>query len=191
MKSTPTICIDPGHGGEDVNGAVYFGVCEDELNLNISYHVRYLLERKKYNVVMTRDTDVYVSLSSRVRIAEYQKADAFVSIHCNAFSKPVVHGIEILVGPLPTTGDCILAKHMSRTMKRIFPDHRHRDTRKKDLCVLRESDMPSILIECEFLSNPAQAVFLKRVENQKRLGECIAQRIIRFVEHDQSGKWFE
>lgn len=175
------ICIDAGHGGECENGVVYPPVYEDEIALNISYFVDFFLREAGHSVTLTRETDVYVQLSSRVRIAEYQKANFFISIHCNANKNPVYHGMDIHVNEHPSTADYNLAGDMEKVMKRMFPDHRHRGIKKSNFYVLCEARMPAILVETEFLSNPAGRDFLIKVENQKRLGKCISEGALRYI----------
>ena len=79
------IAIDPGHGGTDP-GAIANGIYEKELNLDVALRVEKLLKQKGIEVVMTRRTDVYPTLSQRVDMAVNSKADTFVSIHANKFS---------------------------------------------------------------------------------------------------------
>ena len=87
------ICLDPGHGGSDP-GAVGFGLLEKDMNLDIALRLRDLLEADtadtfgggEWEVLMTRSTDVDVSLAQRVQLANAWPADRFVSIHCNGFS---------------------------------------------------------------------------------------------------------
>lgn len=95
------IVIDPGHGGNDP-GATGNGLIEKELNLDVALRLRDLLEADtgdpngggSWQVVMTRTSDVDVSLQARVDIANSWPADRFVSIHHNAFSSPAANGTE-------------------------------------------------------------------------------------------------
>jgi N-acetylmuramoyl-L-alanine amidase len=58
-----------------------------------------------------------------------------------------------------------------------FPYHRHRDIKKSDFYVLRETHCPAVLVECEFLSNPDTRKFLKKPEHQRRLAQCLKRSI--------------
>ncbi len=91
FSSIKTIVIDPGHGGKDpgTNGTFYK---EKDIALSIAlkleeYFKKYLPE---VNVILTRRTDEFVELEERAQIANRNKADLFVSIHCNAAGKPVM-----------------------------------------------------------------------------------------------------
>jgi N-acetylmuramoyl-L-alanine amidase len=104
------IVIDPGHGGKDFGapGAVK-GVHEKHLALDIS---RKLAEKLRaelaFEVILTRDSDVYLSLEERTAIANTQNADLFISVHTNASLNKNAHGIETFILNLATDDDAIL-----------------------------------------------------------------------------------
>ncbi|RME18625.1 MAG: N-acetylmuramoyl-L-alanine amidase, partial [Bacteroidetes bacterium] len=91
MRGIKTVVIDAGHGGKDpgTNGAVYK---EKDIALAVALKLEEMF--KKYlpevKVIMTRRTDVFVELEERAQIANRNKADLFISIHCNAAGKPLM-----------------------------------------------------------------------------------------------------
>jgi N-acetylmuramoyl-L-alanine amidase len=88
------IVIDAGHGGHDP-GAQGNGVSESELTLDVATRLGRLLEKQPgVEVVLTRDTDVFVPLEERTAIANREGADLFLSIHANASRNPHAKGIE-------------------------------------------------------------------------------------------------
>ena len=88
------IVIDPGHGGHDP-GAQSNGVSESELTLDVATRLSRLLEKEPgVDVVMTRDTDVFIPLEERTAIANREGADLFLSIHANASRNPRARGVE-------------------------------------------------------------------------------------------------
>jgi N-acetylmuramoyl-L-alanine amidase len=88
------IVIDPGHGGHDP-GASGNGVNEAELVLDVSLRLKKLLEKEPgIEVVMTRDTDVFIPLDQRTAIANREGADLFLSVHANASRNPKARGVE-------------------------------------------------------------------------------------------------
>ena len=88
------IVIDAGHGGHDP-GAQGNGVNESELTLDVATRLTRLLQKQPgVEVVMTRDTDVFVPLEERTAIANREGADLFLSIHANASRNPKAHGVE-------------------------------------------------------------------------------------------------
>lgn len=94
------IVIDPGHGGRDPGsiGRTRHGL-EKDLTLDIALRLRDILKKNsRYEIIMTRDKDLYVSLDERRRIANHHAGDLFISIHCNSVSNPkrrnVARGFE-------------------------------------------------------------------------------------------------
>ena len=88
------VVIDAGHGGHDP-GAQSNGVNESELTLDVATRLSKLLQKQPgVEVVMTRDTDVFVPLEERTSIANREGADLFLSIHANASRNPQARGVE-------------------------------------------------------------------------------------------------
>ena len=87
------IMIDPGHGGKDT-GAIGFGLQEKELVLDVAKRVRDILQKENYEVLMTRDKDVFIPLEERTALANTKNADLFLSVHVNAHPAPSVRGVE-------------------------------------------------------------------------------------------------
>ena len=90
-----TIVIDPGHGGRDA-GAVgkKLRLKEKYLNLNLSKKLKNILEEHGIKVIMTRESDVFIPLQDRVRMANSSGADLFISIHANASRSRAMNGFE-------------------------------------------------------------------------------------------------
>lgn len=89
------VCIDPGHGGLD-SGAVGQQTVEKDITLKISLEVKKILEQyEAFQIFMTREDDRYVSLASRVGIANNIPADIFISIHANGSTNPFARGTEV------------------------------------------------------------------------------------------------
>jgi N-acetylmuramoyl-L-alanine amidase len=89
------IVIDPGHGGTDPGCLDASGLLEKDLALDISLRLRELLRANtKFDVIMTRETDIFVPLENRTVVANQRKADLFLSVHINAFPDKRRQGIE-------------------------------------------------------------------------------------------------
>jgi N-acetylmuramoyl-L-alanine amidase len=88
-----TIMIDAGHGGKDP-GAMAHGLHEKDINLKFAKLVGGKLRAKGFHVIYTRTTDVFIPLEKRTAMANAQKADIFLSIHCNANNSSKVNGLE-------------------------------------------------------------------------------------------------
>jgi N-acetylmuramoyl-L-alanine amidase len=90
------VVLDAGHGGHDSGARGYFkGYVEKQAALDITLKVRDFLKEKGFQVILTRDKDEFVTLENRTQVANRNKADLFVSIHCNANRKSSVTGTEI------------------------------------------------------------------------------------------------
>lgn len=98
------VVIDPGHGGKDP-GCVQNGYREKDIVLAISLKLKEALEAKGFQVYLTRDRDVYPSLSERMQVANTRQPFAFLSIHCNSAPSPAARGVEIFVGDAHYQGE--------------------------------------------------------------------------------------
>jgi len=91
-----TIVLDPGHGGRDPGAIGISGLTEKEVALDIAHRLRDLIQKELgKTVIMTRDSDTYVSLEDRTLLANSKHADLFVSIHTNSHPKRSTRGVEI------------------------------------------------------------------------------------------------
>jgi N-acetylmuramoyl-L-alanine amidase len=89
------VVIDPGHGGKDAGAVGYGGIKEKDVVLDVGKKLRDILgERLGIEVVMTRETDIFIPLEERTAIANTAGADLFVSLHCNASRNKAAGGIE-------------------------------------------------------------------------------------------------
>ncbi|MCP4649102.1 MAG: hypothetical protein GY853_03325 [PVC group bacterium] len=87
------VVIDPGHGGKDP-GASSNGIQEKNIALDVAQRLKQELVKQGIQVIMTRDTDVFIPLHERAEIANRAKADFFISIHVNASTSSTPHGFE-------------------------------------------------------------------------------------------------
>ncbi len=144
--------------------------------LEIALALEAELEEREHRVVMNRRKDRTLSLSSRARFANRWQADLFVSIHANAALSPDVEGMEVYHFPGSAfgrrAGTAVLG-----SLTIAFPDHKHRGLKEGNLAVLRETWMPAILVETEFITSPRQLAFLSDPEEREALAEAIADGI--------------
>lgn len=150
----PKVCIDPGHGGRDP-GACGTGLRESDLTLDVSLKLGYLLRSdKRFTVVMTRTNDAYVELSERADIANREKCELLVSVHFNSFNGQAF-GTEVLdydgsgIGRVVgQTFVDILEAEEGLHDRGVKPTH-------TAFAVIRQSLMPSIILEFCFIDNAA------------------------------------
>jgi len=93
-KEIKKIIIDPGHGGKDPGAISKTGIQEKELNLDISKRLKNILEKEGFEVIMTRNRDVFISLEERTEIASRSMAELFVSVHANSSPSKKLAGME-------------------------------------------------------------------------------------------------
>jgi len=119
--SASRVVIDPGHGGHDPGTMNKIGLREKEVVLDVSHRLRKLLEKDGFEVVMTRDKDVFIPLEERTAIANSKGADLFVSIHVNAARSTKPRGTETYFLNLATTPDAeeVAARENAVTTRRV------------------------------------------------------------------------
>lgn len=174
------IALDPGHGGTD-DGCVRRGVLEKDLNLSIAEGVKERLEAMGYQVLLTRDSDCACSLKERVKTAKAAHADIYVSIHQNSSEISRVNGMELYYSVQNAGAD-------SRRLAELIQNHAVQDTGAyaraifewEELYVIRESAMPSCLIETGFLTNASERNRLKSPEYREKIADGIASGIDRY-----------
>lgn len=156
------ICIDPGHGGSDPGAVGPAGTKEKEVTRLIGLALQDRLIAMGHQVELTRYVDLFVPLAVRVNIANHYPADLFISLHCNAAAKREITGIEVYT--VKGTGESrTWAKRIHEGLLKRFPDHKDfagPGPSEANFYVLRHTDMPAVLIEAEFISNPDQELFL-------------------------------
>lgn len=92
------VVLDPGHGGKDPGAVGPSGLMEKDVVLDVALKVKEILEREPgFDVILTRDRDVYLSLNERTDIANRVNADVFISIHTNASTNPLAKGVETYI----------------------------------------------------------------------------------------------
>jgi len=163
-----TIVIDPGHGGNDSGTSGARGTDEKGITLQTSELLSSKLRSAGANVIMTRDSDVYVDLRKRVAIGHQVAADAFISVHYDATDSSAINGFTTYYMHNYQKG---LAKSVHESLgKKITL--RDRGTQPGNYLVLRENRQQAILIELGFLSNPTEerAVTTEKFREQASLG---------------------
>lgn len=156
--------LDAGHGGHDT-GASGNGIYEKDITLSIVKKiVDYLKSYKNVQILLSRDTDTYLTLNQRTDEANQWGADAFVSIHINSATDPSARGFESYI--YPTTGpDTISFQNVmhQEITKQIsgYLGFTDRGKKRQNFHVLRESHMKALLSENLFISNTADATLLK------------------------------
>ena len=177
-KGKIVVIIDPGHGGKDSGAIGIGGVLEKDVILPISKRITEVLERNGIQVIMTRDSDYFVTLPGRVTMAERANADVFVSIHANSAgaNRPEVSGLETYHYD---SGLRLAQIVHSKILQSL--NVRDRNVRKARFYVLRKTSMPSILVETGFLTGRDDAAKLRTSAYQNQMADAIAQGILQYL----------
>src|SRR5436305_7607092 len=170
-----TVIIDPGHGGHDRGGVPGQRISEKDKCLDVGLRLRRLLQASGYRVIMTRDTDVFIPLPTRVAIANAHPGASFVSIHFNCASRAGANGIETYYY---RSDSASLAQSIHRNVVSEAPSE-NRGIRRRGFYVLRRTAIPSVLVECGFLTNPTEGRLALTGDYRQKLAEQIARGIRR------------
>jgi N-acetylmuramoyl-L-alanine amidase len=169
-SSPITVVIDAGHGGHDRGGIPGQRIAEKDMTLDVALRLRNILSASGYQVVMTRSTDVFVPLAGRVAIANSYRNAVFVCIHFNATKRSGASGIETYFygrDSLP------LASAIHYYVTGVAPSA-NRGVRRRGYYVLRKTNVPAVLVECGFLTNPTEAAYAQSASYRQKLAEEIA-----------------
>jgi N-acetylmuramoyl-L-alanine amidase len=176
QHAKPLIILDPGHGGSDEGAKVHYFM-EKRLTLMTTLLVRKYLDEMGYRVIMTRSKDVFIPLHRRVSIANKTKAVLFVSVHYNSSPSPDAHGIEIFYN---SSGDSKRVQQSRKLASAVLSElagQTHalsRGVKNGNFHVIRETTMPSILVEGGFMTNPDERTNLRDKKYLEKVAKGIA-----------------
>ena len=165
-----TVVIDAGHGGHDRGGIPGQRIAEKNVTLDVAQRLRSVLAASGYHVVMTRDSDVFVPLPTRVAIANSYHNAIFVCIHFNATNRMGASGIETY---FYSRNSLPLASAVHHYVTGGAPSA-NRGVRRRGYYVLRKTNIPAVLVECGFLTNPTEAAYAQTASYRQKLADEIA-----------------
>ena len=143
-----TIIVDAGHGGYD-NGAGGTTTWEKNYTLDIARRLQRILAERGANALLTRNGDYFVTLQGRVDFANSRNADLFISIHMNSSPSKAANGSETF---FYTANSQFLAREIHREFVGAT-GRKSRGVSQARFFVIRKTWMPSVLLECAFVSN--------------------------------------
>lgn len=188
-----TVAIDPGHGGIDPGKVGVSGSIEKDINLAIGLKLKECLTAKGYEVVMTREdgeglyseTDVNkkaADMSKRCEIIGEAEADITVSIHQNSYPEPDVSGAQVFYYKHSAQGQK-LAEILQQQLKDKLDKDNHRACKSNDnYYMLIHTPCPTVIVECGFLSCPAEEAKLAGEAYQQMIAEAITAGIDEYFE---------
>jgi N-acetylmuramoyl-L-alanine amidase len=195
-----TICLDPGHGGKD-KGEISGDNFEKKYTLLLAQALEPLLRDAGFKVVLTRTNDVYVELADRPALAARQGADLFVSLHYNSIATPGVRGVQVHCLPPPgmkssdagggrasnpaypgnaqDARNILLACEVLRNITSKLPLE-DIGVKRSHYEVLRDAQMPAILIEGGFMTDPQDSKKIYDPEFRQRMAQSIVSGILAY-----------
>lgn len=185
-----TIIIDAGHGIPDCGALAKDGTKEMELNLQIARKVKKILQEKGFNIIMTRNNNYSLSksetnnkrsdLSKRKSIVANSDGDIFISIHMNYFPEEKYSGAQVFFNECMEENSILATSIQNNLIEIADPDNTRSSKADNSIYILKNSPIPSVLIECGFLSNSGETEKLKTKEYQNRLTKAIYFGIIKY-----------
>ena len=229
------VTIDAGHGGDDPGSIGATGTYEKAITLAVARELKRVIDKEPgMSAMLTRDSDFFIPHKERYQKARDAKADLFVSIHADAFTKSEARGSSVwvlsprgatseaarwladsenradLVGgvSLDTRDDTLaavlldlsqgatmeasnaVATQVHAAMRRVGPTHKNH-VERANFIVLRSPDVPSILVETAFISNPAEERRLNNPAERTKLADAILDGIRNYFRSTPPpGSWF-
>ena len=191
-----TVILDPGHGGEDP-GAVsdYSGIKEKDIALKVVIKVKELLEKERFNVILTRAEDKLEyepgtrniiqkrkqDLVRRKKIMDEAGADIVVSIHLNKFPQARYSGAQTFFPPNSPESQKLAMALQKSLREKVNPENKRESLVKKEpIIILKDYKTTTAIVECGFLSNREEEKKLATEEYQYSLAEAIKDGIVNY-----------
>lgn len=190
-RNKTTIVIDVGHGGSDPGKVGIQGIKEKDVNLAIARYLKDYLIAEDYTVYMTRETDQGLydesvsnkkksDLSNRIQFLQKKNASCMISIHQNSYPDTIQHGAQTFYYK-GREEDKNFAQYVQDSLLAFDPSNTRQIKSNTSYYILKNAQVPSILIECGFLSNPEETANLTDPNYQKQIAYAIAIGTCRYL----------
>ena len=186
------IVLDAGHGGDDPGKIGINGSKEKDINLAITLKVKAYLEANGVKVILTREDEngLYDAgaenkkvqdMKRRIAIIEEAQPLATVSIHQNSYTEEYVNGAQVFYYKDSKDGEALASLLQESLRARLDPEN-HRQMKANDsYYLLKKTQIPTVIVECGFLSNSKEAELLSGEEYQDKVAWAILMGIMQFV----------
>ncbi len=186
MSTKYTVCLDPGHGPDTVNGSPDGSYKEREFAWDMYTRIRPLLERHGVNVICTRTEDTKPSLTARCEVSNKAGADLFVSLHSNAEGVSgwgTTRGLLVYTssGPMTAKRNVAATAIVNRAHEAGVLLHGSGVAHQIEYTVLAKTDAPAVLIEYGFHTNQEDIGLLKDSSYRDKLAEATAKGVCDFL----------
>ncbi|MBD5545365.1 MAG: N-acetylmuramoyl-L-alanine amidase [Lachnospiraceae bacterium] len=189
------VVIDPGHGGNDPGKVGVNDVLEKDINLKIALLVKVFLEQDDIRVILTRDGDYglygendknkkVMDIKKRVEIIETPGTALAVSIHQNSYGAGDITGAQVFYFTHSEEGKKAAEIMQDQLITGVDPSNHRKAKANNNYYILKKSTVPSIIVECGFLSSQTEAALLCEEEYQEKLAWNIHLAIIKYLNQD-------
>lgn len=191
VEANKLVVLDPGHGGRDPGKVGSEDILEKDLNLAIAKKVKKILKEDGMEVIMTREKDEMLcsedtqnkkveDLKNRIEVINSNKPAITISIHQNSYSDETVKGTQIFYFTHSVEGK-EAAEIMQEEFLSDFPNNIRELKANDTYYLLKKTEVPTLIVECGFLSNYEEAKLLSQEEYQSKMAETIAKGIETWV----------
>lgn len=179
------VVIDAGHGGHDPGKVGVNDALEKDINLQIAEKIKTHLEKNGIEVVMTREDDVMEDtkledMKKRVALINKTKPAITVSIHQNSYSDSSVKGAQVFYY-VDSKVSKEAASLMQGELRKVDTENSRQIKSNSDFYMLKKTEVPTIIVECGFLSNPEEAEKLVSDVYQEQMAEAICSGILTWL----------
>ncbi|WP_304943463.1 N-acetylmuramoyl-L-alanine amidase CwlD [Vallitalea guaymasensis] len=187
------VVVDAGHGGFDPGKVGVNGELEKDINISIAIKLKEYLEYSKVHVVMTREDDGGLynessnnkkreDMNKRKEIINTSGGDILVSIHQNSFSQEKYKGAQVFYYASSDDGKK-LAQYIQQEIKTFVDNENNRQVKDSNsYFILKQTNIPGVIVECGFLSNYSEAELLMTDIYQDKIAWAIYIGIMKFLE---------
>ena len=190
-----TVVVDAGHGGEDGGATGVHGELEKDINLAIALELRRLLEQHQFEVVMVRDWDTDLAdqnlptvaqrkrsdLRQRLRLVEESGGCVLLSIHQNFFTESQYSGAQVFYSANDPRSETLAEAIRASIVETLQPENTRQNKVGEGVYLLEQCQVPAVLVECGFLSNPEEAAALADPNYQKQMAQAIYNGLVRYL----------
>ena len=187
-----TIVIDPGHGGNDPGKVGINSALEKDVNLAIALKLKKYLEQEDMEVVMTRQEDKGLyeetdsnkkvhDMKNRLAIMEGAKPALVVSVHQNSYPEESVSGVQVFFYRDSAEGKKAALLMQEQMIATLQPTKERAAKENSTYYILKKTTVPTIIVECGFLSNREEADRLTSEDYQERVAWAIHLGIMRYI----------
>ncbi len=198
--TVPTVIIDAGHGGFDAGATGVDGILEKDINLEIALKLEQILTLNGWNVIMTRTTDTDTSagylgegsqkvkdIRSRLDLTVQNPHAVLVSIHQNKYPIESIWGAQVFYGPKNEASEDIAEIVQSNLIELLQPQNDREIKRgNTNHYLLYNSEVPTVMVECGFISNHTEADKLTTPEYQQEVAFILFSSLLEYFGSNSS-----